>query len=218
MFDPSLAGPIRDHALLAGATVLATVLLIVVSGYRRPSRLRWLAVFACIGMAFAAVEVALSQSLVLLLGHPSRAFTVVLGGLLAAGAAGSWISSPIDDGRRLRRAGRRGLLGLGAACLVYALGMVPIQQLAVSDPAVRVLAALGLLAPLGLLMGMPFPTALRLAVRTEPGGESTGLFWMINGLAAVAGAIGAILVAIHFGFPMVLISAAALYLLAASLE
>jgi hypothetical protein len=218
MFDPSLAGPMREHAVLAGATGLVTVVLTVVTGYRNPSRLRWLAVFACLGMAFAAVEVALSQSLVLLLGHPSRAFTVVLGGLLAAGAGGSWLSSRFDDGRPLRTAGRRGLVGLGGACLVYAMAAVPIQHLAVSDPALRGLAALVLLAPLGLLMGMPFPTALRLAARSERGSESTGLFWMINGLAAVVGAIGAMLAAVHYGFPAVLLGAAGLYLLAASLE
>jgi hypothetical protein len=73
----------------------------------------------------------------------------------------------------------------------------------------RVALTLALIAPLAFLMGMPFPLGLsRLA------GEAPAFIpwaWGINGCASVLSALLAALLAVHLGYSVVLLMAAALY-------
>jgi predicted membrane channel-forming protein YqfA (hemolysin III family) len=66
-----------------------------------------------------------------------------------------------------------------------------------------------LIAPTGLLMGMPFPLGIRLA------GSRWPLFvlwvWCANGCASVLGSILPVIIALSFGFESVLFLAAILY-------
>ncbi|HYL93073.1 MAG TPA: hypothetical protein VEW69_07930, partial [Alphaproteobacteria bacterium] len=64
------------------------------------------------------------------------------------------------------------------------------------------------LLPLGFLMGMPFPTGLRLV-------ETVEWAWALNAAASVLGSVGAMVIAIHFGLAVTLTCAALAYLLAA---
>ena len=67
---------------------------------------------------------------------------------------------------------------------------------------------MGLIAPLAVCMGMPFPTGMmRLAQRprTHPWA------WAINGFASVVGAVLATLLAIHLGFAAVILLAVLIY-------
>jgi hypothetical protein len=80
------------------------------------------------------------------------------------------------------------------------------------DP-VRVAMTLALIAPLAFWMGLPFPLGLRrLADRTP---DFIPWAWGINGFASVLSAALATLLAVEFGFPVVLLTAVALYGLAA---
>ena len=70
-----------------------------------------------------------------------------------------------------------------------------------------------LVAPLAFLMGMPFPIGL-----SRLGAEAPAFIpwaWGINGCASVMAALVATLLAVHVGFSMVLLLAAALYVVAA---
>jgi hypothetical protein len=62
-------------------------------------------------------------------------------------------------------------------------------------------------------MGMPFPLGLRLAARVLPG--DVALFWAINALFSVLGAVGAAAIAVQYGFGAVLVTGAICYGLAA---
>jgi hypothetical protein len=66
-----------------------------------------------------------------------------------------------------------------------------------------------LLAPPGLLMGIPFPAGLR-----RLGAESPDLIpwvWAVNGAASVVASVLAALLALSFGFRLVLLVGAACY-------
>ena len=69
----------------------------------------------------------------------------------------------------------------------------------------RVGVAAVLLAPLGLAMGMLFPSGLRL------GTADATLPWAVNGVASVVGAVLATTLAIRFGYPVVSLAGAGLY-------
>ena len=69
-----------------------------------------------------------------------------------------------------------------------------------------------LIAPLAFVMGMPFPLGLAgVAARTP---TLTPWAWAVNGFASVVAAVLATVLAIHWGFTMVVIVAVALYLAA----
>jgi hypothetical protein len=69
-----------------------------------------------------------------------------------------------------------------------------------------------LLVPLGFLMGMPFPQAMRWAGEHRPG--VVPWLWGINGVTSVLGSALSTALAIHTGFRIVLLVAAGLYGLA----
>ena len=66
-----------------------------------------------------------------------------------------------------------------------------------------------LVAPLAVCMGMPFPLALDSLARDAK--HYIPWAWGINGCASVISAVLATLLAIHFGFSMVIIIAIILY-------
>lgn len=92
-----------------------------------------------------------------------------------------------------------GLLGYAIPRLMY-----------LSHP-LRALAAVGMIAPLGLLMGMPFPAGLRHVDKYRP--ELNPWAWGINACATVMGAVLCILISASLGFNTVLLFGAAIYLL-----
>jgi hypothetical protein len=139
------------------------------------------------------------QHLTLFLGHPLYAVAVVLASVLVLAGAGSG------------KARQRWPL---LAIAILALIQLPIVRLllhatiGMSQP-VKVLIALAVMAPLSILMGMPFPSAVS---RLEP--SAVPWAWAINGTASVLSPMLATLIAVHFGFSAVIASAALLYLVA----
>jgi hypothetical protein len=77
--------------------------------------------------------------------------------------------------------------------------------------AARIAAAAVLVLPLGFLLGMPFPTGLRVLARRSP--RLLPWAWGVNGFAGVLGSMLAIALAQEFGFRSVLLGAAGLYAL-----
>ncbi len=87
------------------------------------------------------------------------------------------------------------------------------------------------LVPLGLAMGMPFPTGLRALAGTgevelpaselgEPANledNSVEWAWAMNAASSVLGSVLAMVIAIHFGLNVTLAGGAAAYLLALGL-
>jgi hypothetical protein len=78
---------------------------------------------------------------------------------------------------------------------------------------VRLMVTVVALLPLGFLMGMPFPSGLRIAHRADP--EGVAAFWGANAIASVLGSVLAMTLAISVGFSAALLLGAALYGLAA---
>ena len=78
---------------------------------------------------------------------------------------------------------------------------------------VRVVVCVALLAPLGVPMGMLFPRGIAwVAARSQP---LIPWVWAINGCASVVSAILTVVLAMHFGFNVVLFLALFLYATAA---
>lgn len=151
--------------------------------------------FASLGVGFMLVEVPLIQRFVLFLGHPTYAFVVVLASLLVASGVGSALSSRLDPERHLGRV----LLAIVVTVLAVAPALDPMLRglLGLSFRG-RLLVAVLIVAPLGLLMGMAFPLGIRQLSRLSS--RSIPWAWAINGVFSVLTTGLSLLVAVYFGF------------------
>ncbi|MBI5166596.1 MAG: SAM-dependent methyltransferase [candidate division NC10 bacterium] len=199
-------------AALAQALLASSLLVLLPLMFRRGlphGGARALLYFAALGLGFIFIEIALIQKFVLFLGHPTYALTVILFSLLLFSGIGSYLSGilPIRPWRRVSAA----IAGISLLTLVY-LWALPLlfRTLIGEDLPWRVLLAVLLLGPLGLLMGVPFPSGIEILGRDSPG--LIPWAWGINGSASVIASILAILIAVSWGFRAVLALAALIYL------
>ena len=188
--------------------VFAGALLLVVLLIRERSLLRPAAVASGLGAAFLCVELALIQRFTLAAGGTLYAVSFVLFALLVWSAAGALLL-----GKHWRRL-ERGVTWAGlVAALAVALTALVVRDLAwldaISSDAGRLVLIAGLLAPVGLAIGGPFPTLL------AKHGDRIASLWAINGAASVAGGIVAVLALRVAGSTDALLLAAGLYALTA---
>jgi spermidine synthase len=180
--------------------------------------------FVAVGLGYILVEIAFIQRFVLFLGHPTYALTVVIFLLMLSSGAGSLVSR-----RWLPRTGLAWVpLVVVIAALLGDVFFLPHVLAAWVGLRLgfRLIISGILLAPLGFVMGMPFPTGLRaLAADSDNGlpSETTGAAnavewaWAMNAAASVLGSVLAMVIAIQFGLTATLICGLAAYLLALSL-
>jgi hypothetical protein len=79
---------------------------------------------------------------------------------------------------------------------------------------VRIFITIGLILPLGFLMGMPFPLGIKL-VNSIDRGKETGLIpwlWATNSFCSIIATVSAVIIAILFGFKFVTWMAVFIYL------
>jgi hypothetical protein len=170
--------------------------------------------FAAIGLGYVLVEISELERLTMFLGHPTLGLVVVLFGLLLSSGAGSFAVGrwPLAGPRAARAAP---LLIIPAVLLASgALTTAVLPALWRLETSWRILIALALLAPIGLVMGTAFPRGLELAKAKAP--AATPWLWAINGAASVLGSLAAVLVSISAGISAAFWSGTAAYVLAAA--
>ncbi|MFZ0290739.1 MAG: hypothetical protein WB758_14780 [Candidatus Sulfotelmatobacter sp.] len=177
--------------------------------------------FVAVGLGYILVEIAFIQRFVLFLGHPTYALTVVIFLLMLSSGAGSLFS---------RRWLPRTELAWMPITLVISALLVDVFFLPHWLAAwvglgfyYRLVVSGLLLAPLGFVMGMPFPTGLRALAAGPVLGISTAAAnddnvvewaWAMNAAASVLGSVLAMVIAIQFGLNVTLGCGVAAYLLA----
>ena len=196
-------GYLLHVATLVVVTVLGVLLLIVpcILTRARPT-LRNATLFFSLGVAYMFVQIWAIYKLSQLVAHPLLAAALVLSAMLCASGAGAvFLTARSDRPRRI----------LGSLCLLLLLAALifPLLLRAFYPQASWLRAAVGVswLALPAFFMGFPFPYSLaRLAKETD-------VPWALalNGFGSVIGSLGATLVAVHFGFVALVLSAVALY-------
>ena len=172
--------------------------------------------FFLLGLAFLFVEMAFIQKFILFLSHPLYAIAVVLSGFLVFAGFGSAFSAQLA--RRVEQSGRSpvsiAVAGISIIALLY-MALLPMlfQQLMGLADSVKMGLSILLIAPLAFCMGMPFPVGLNRVAISVP--DFIPWAWGINGFASVMGASLATLLAIEFGFTVVVLFALGFYASAA---
>ena len=174
---------------------------------RRPRR--WtVGYFGLLGAGFLLVEIPLVQRYILLIGRPSTAFAVVLFGILVPSGLGSLLSRRIPW--------RRGAVVLAVLAFAYpAIVDAATPLLLPWPPQLRIVAGALLIAPLGFLMGIMFPWGISHLEGTAR--QLIPWAWGINGVVSVIAAAAAALLALSFGFSVVIWLGAGCYAIAAAL-
>ena len=203
---------------LMGVSLVAMLLILVapplVLGTRLPPHRgvrAFLPYFLFIGAGYIFIEVGLIQKFVLFLGHPTDALTGVIFALLISSGLGSFFSHRLvgDSDSRLIK-----VLGL-VAILATALALVisgALTALVWLPWGVKMIVTVALIAPLGFVMGMPFPSALKRL--EEWHAPSVRWAWSLNAASSVFGSVGALVAAIYLGLMQTLVMGGLFYLAA----
>jgi hypothetical protein len=141
----------------------------------------------------------------------------VLGGLLTFAGLGSLLAGRLTARQEGRGPGGALFLAVTGALAVVALAHQALLPLVLEQAlhwplALRAALALVAIAPLALMLGLPFPMGLARVAQLDP--DLIPLAWAANGCASVVAAVLATLLAMEVGFRQVLMLAIALYLLA----
>ena len=161
--------------------------------------------FFLIGLAYLFMELPLMQKLILYLGKPTYSFSLTLAVLLFFSGLGSMNSLKLARYSSLIFF----ILGVGLISLPSIIEFIFKTTLGFNFP-IRILISTLIIGSFGFLMGIPFPSGLE-KVRNY---SSTMIpwVWAVNGFASVLSSFLSILLALSFGFSIIIIIAGLLYL------
>jgi hypothetical protein len=152
--------------------------------------------FSLIGAGFMLTEIALIQRLSVVLSHPIYALGILLFTLIASTGVGSLLSDKLPLTRKpwiyvypLLMAGC--ILGLRFLLTVI---FVPLE---VSPLGVRIAVSVVVIFPIGVMMGLFFPTGMKLA--KEISSSETPWYWAVNGIFGVFCSALAVFISIYIG-------------------
>jgi hypothetical protein len=167
-----------------------------------------LSYFAFLGLGFMFVEVPLIQKMILSLENPSYAVAIVLTSLLISSGAGSLLSY------RIPGLGRTSVpLVISIILLVYSLVLPSFSKLiSPFSMSFKIPSVFLFLLPLGLFLGVPFPTGVKRLGKRDP--SLIPWAWAINGCLSVLAPLLAMMLAMTSGFKVVLWAGSGAYLLA----
>lgn len=160
--------------------------------------------FLCLGFGFMFVEITLIQRFILFLGHPVYSVSAVLFSLLLFAGLGSFFSERIKNPTKV-------IISLSLLIILYLIVLQGIFNTFLGEGIItRYIISLLIIAPLGFLMGMPFPIGIRIAKKVSP--DLIPWAWAVNGCASVLGSILVIIIALSYGFSSLLVLAGVVYL------
>ena len=195
---------------LLGLMILLTIPLIlsplIVLGRRgswSPPGWGMMGYFAFLGAGYLLIEIPLIQKLTLLLDRPTLALATVLFTMLLASGIGSLLSTRVNLRKTLILLVL--LLGLTTVILPWVIEhSLPWSLVA------RLVLSFVILAPAGLLMGVPFAAGLRRLEGRSPG--SIPWAWAINGAISGMSGVLAALISLDAGFTITLLVGTLAYL------
>jgi hypothetical protein len=153
--------------------------------------------FACLGLGYMLAEISLIQRFVFYLADPAYANTIIITVLLVASGTGSLLAG--RKGAPPRSAVLVAVAGIVAYSVFFLFGLSPLLRATLGLPlGVRAAMTVVLIAPLGLCLGIPFPTGL--SQLSGRGGALVPWAWGVNGALSVSGAVVARVISTSAGF------------------
>ena len=190
------SGEIVVGAVLLEAVLISIVLLVLPvilsqRGFMRPT-VPQIGYFLFVGAGFMLAEMYFIKQFVLLFEDPIISMTIVLSGVLVFSGIGGLLSQ--------RLALRRFYPAL--ICLIATIAALTIvlpnliQRIFLLPVFLHIIISYLLIAPVGILVGLPFPLGMRSFLNT-PADRSYA--WIANGCTSVVASIAAVQMALCFG-------------------
>lgn len=192
---------VKNLMLLIAIVVLLSVFLIIVPlivkmKLKTKEALfnRHSAYFVSIGTGFMLIEIALIQKFAIFLGHPTYSILVVLFTVLLFSGIGSFASSAV-----YKKVGMKGLFAVIILTVAIAgsTNMFILPYLSSWTILPRIVYGFFVMALIGFVLGMPFPTGMSLL--NENMKEKAPWLWGVNGAASVVSSVSAISISIFYG-------------------
>ncbi len=218
-FFPDLSPTIPGFLWQFCAAGLGLVLILgVTAGLQLRSTPRqgtsfWIATFytGLLGVSYLLAEIALLQRTMLVLPSPTHSLALVVAALLMGSALGSRLSQKLDANNLHRFAAIFCFL-VAAMSASVSFAIADLSQLLQSQTVpIRVVSLLLISFVMGIPMGIPFPSALRLA-----GSWAIPIpyLWGVNGVTSVIGSVSAVIIGRTFGYSKGLIVSGSCYFFA----
>ncbi|MDP2923178.1 MAG: hypothetical protein Q8O30_05590 [Candidatus Omnitrophota bacterium] len=222
-FDSNM-GLIRGNliATLTLSALILTLLFLVIATIVVPLWLRsrfngheakifWPAAmyFSLIGAGFMFTEIALVQKLSVFLGHPIYALGIILFTIIASAGIGSFFSAQLPLTRKPWVFIYPFIIACSIAAIRFILPSVESQMVS-SAMLTKIFISIIILVPLGFLLGIAFPTGMRL-VSSEV--SETPWYWALNGIFSVLCSALAVFVSIYLGISINFYIASGCYIL-----
>ncbi|HVX28351.1 MAG TPA: hypothetical protein VHB70_18535 [Parafilimonas sp.] len=180
------------------------------TGLRTKNIFPYLFYFSGLGCGFIMIEIVLIQLFSLLLGEPVYTFAIVLAALLLFTGIGAYISGKLNSNSQ--KTLRNAILILSVLLLIASLFLPSLLRAAIALPMTgRIILSIVLIMPIGILLGMPFPSGIKLISEKAP--SLIPWAWGVNGFFTVIGSVMALILSMMLGFQAVLWIAIAIYLL-----
>ena len=169
--------------------------------------------FTFLGMAFMLVEIPMIQKMILILGHPTYALSVVLVFLLIGAGIGSYVSG-LKKAWKIKKLNQAVCFTAALFSFILVFYMNTSHDFILSLPLPgRIAWGGGISLGIGFFLGMPFPVAMRALGTFNK--KYIPWMWCVNGISSVLGSILAAIGSKLYGFHMVFMAGALIYLLAA---
>ncbi|OYT54756.1 MAG: hypothetical protein B6U72_01425 [Candidatus Altiarchaeales archaeon ex4484_2] len=210
-WEPFFEGGFLSLFVLLQGSILTLVLVLLPQLYYQRITLQvekktLILYFFLIGLGYMFMEISLIQRFILFLGQPFYSISIIIASLLISSGLGSLFSSRLDT----RKLGTI-LFIIPLLLLTYHGVLSTVFNAFLGDILLtRVFISFILLFPLGFVLGMPFPLAVRIADKINKRLVPWG--WCSNLSASVLGPVLAATIALYFGFTSVFMLAAISYL------
>ena len=183
------------------------------SANKRKIKIPFLLYFASLGLGYMLLEISFIQKFILYLTNPSYSTSIIIFSFLFFSGLGSFYSKKIE----------RNYIGSLKIIIFILCGFLIIYQFILPyifnttlkySLFVRIFITMGLIFPLGFLMGMPFPLGIRMVslINKGKGKEFIPWLWATNSFCSIIASVSAVIIALFFGFKVVAILAALIYL------
>lgn len=190
--------------ILAQALILSLVCILLPLKFFKNKRIKKLIYFFCLGISYLFIEIVLIQKFILFLGHVIYSTTAVIFSVLLFSSLGAYLSNNMEL-RKIRKI----IPILFFMIIIYSIFLpIILDKFIIFNLIIKLIISILVIAPLGFIMGMPFPLGIRIINK-----KLIPWAWAVNGTASVLSPIIAVLIALFFGYSVVLILAAVIYLI-----
>ncbi len=210
----------EEVAILLVLSLILTALAMLIKPSFKPPKKKILlrrdilfrGLFFFIGVGFMLIEIPLIQKFTLFLGQPVYSLSILLFSVLVGAGIGSYLSERIREVSDTAKLIIAGLI-IALIMIVYVWMLPNIFGMFLGKSIfIRMLVSVCLFLPVGFIMGVPFPTGIRM-IHALGMTDQVPRMWAINGFSSVFGSVLAISVAIIWGFKTSIMMGALFYFL-----